>query len=173
MWGEHCDLAIDGLSKVQHDPNQFENKDEHFVGNIASTHYSRAICTKNMDMNVYFLGVMEAAKRLTIRFKKAPHFHSMNANVSSIMFYARHNAIPDNTLHDYSSDISKDPLVVHLPMAGRWYFSIETVFWSNVHNGMREKNMKLCYLVEWETIACQEGKAGPNCTWEGHILKVC
>jgi hypothetical protein len=174
MWGEHCDQVVDDLSNVQHDSNEFGNRDdEHCVGNIACTHYSRVICTKNMDMNVYFLDVMEAVERLTIRFNKASHFHSRNANVSSVMLYARHNAIPDKILHDYSTDITKDPLVVHLPMAGIWYFAVKTVFWSNVHEGMRERNTKLCYLVEWETIACQQGKAGPNCTWEGHILKVC
>ena len=180
MWGENCTQEVDHLSLVQSDPDGLGSEGaRRYNQNVGSIAYSnRTLCTKNFDQTVYSLAVTEAVEQVRIiakdiRSSEASYFSSRNASEFSIMLYARYNAIPDKTLHDYTTDISKDPQVIHLPWAGTWYFSIKTVFKSNLRHEMRKRNIELCYLVEWEVIACQQGKAGPNCTWKQHILQVC
>ncbi|XP_065636777.1 uncharacterized protein LOC112010907 [Quercus suber] len=132
--------------------------------------YSRTICTQKFDVNAYALTVMEAVEQVRTRVKNISEA-SRNCSEFSIMLYARYNALPDKILYDYITDISEDPLVIQLPRAGVWYFSIEPVFKSNVQQGMQKGNIEPCYLVEWEVIACTQEKAGSNCTWKQHVLQ--
>ncbi|KAK7841844.1 hypothetical protein CFP56_014825 [Quercus suber] len=165
MWGEYCNRAVDDLSMEQSDGRYNEN-----VESIAYRNYSRTICIQKFDVNAYALTVMEAVEQVRIRVKNISEA-SRYSSEFSIMLYARYNALPDKILYDYITDISEDPLIIQLPRAGVWYFSIEPVFKSNVQEGMQKGNIEPCYLVEWEVIACTQEKAGSNCTWKQHVLQ--
>nr|POE52556.1 hypothetical protein CFP56_51691 [Quercus suber] len=165
MWGEYCNRAVDDLSMEQSDGRYNEN-----VESIAYRNYSRTICIQKFDVNAYALTVMEAVEQVRIRVKNISEA-SRYSSEFSIMLYARYNALPDKILYDYITDISEDPLIIQLPRAGVWYFSIEPVFKSNVQEGMQKGNIEPCYLVEWEVIACTQEKVGSNCTWKQHVLQ--
>jgi len=90
-----------------------------------------------------------------------------------LMCYARYNAMPLSTLHDYSADISISPLIVKSPKIGRWYIAIQAVNQTKTmttQENYSEPNM--CFSFEWRVHECVSGKAGLNCTWEAHMLQV-
>ncbi|KAM4086757.1 hypothetical protein ACJW30_10G126200 [Castanea mollissima] len=165
MWGEYCNRAVDDLSMEQSNGRYNE-----IVESIAYRNYSRTICRQKFDVDAYALTVMEAVEQVRITAKNIGEA-SRNSHEFSIMLYARYNALPDKISHDYTTDISEDPLVIQLPRAGVWYFAIEPVFKSNVQQGMQKGNIEPCYLVEWEVIACMQEKAVSNCTWKQHVLQ--
>ncbi|KAF3958938.1 hypothetical protein CMV_016201 [Castanea mollissima] len=165
MWGEYCNQAVDDLSMEQSNGRYNE-----IVESIAYRNYSRTICSQKFDVDAYALTVMEAVEQVRITAKNISEA-STNSREFSIMLYARYNALPDKISHDYTTDISEDPLVIQLPRSGVWYFAIEPVFKSNVQQGMQKGNIEPCYLVEWEVIACMQEKAVSNCTWKQHVLQ--
>uniref|UniRef100_A0A2N9FV88 Uncharacterized protein n=1 Tax=Fagus sylvatica TaxID=28930 RepID=A0A2N9FV88_FAGSY len=131
MWGENCTQEVDHLSLVQSDPDGLGSEGaRRYNQNVGSIAYSnRTLCTKNFDQNVYSLAVTEAVEQVRIiakdiRSSEASYFSSRNSSEFSIMLYARYNAIPDKTLHHYTTDISKDPQVIHLPWAEQRWHSI-------------------------------------------------
>ncbi|XVF52935.1 hypothetical protein PTKIN_Ptkin05aG0057900 [Pterospermum kingtungense] len=87
------------------------------------------------------------------------------------MCYARYNAIPNETVHDYYADIRKSPLVILSPKLGRWYFIIHSVYQSNGDKGVQENDTQVCYSLDWEMFVCAQGTTGPNCAWKRHVLQ--
>ncbi|XP_010255280.1 PREDICTED: uncharacterized protein LOC104596010 isoform X2 [Nelumbo nucifera] len=186
IWGPYCNQTVDPLrcdisgvykqTKYLLDVNMHNQTVESFVGCRSS--YESA-CHRDGEPKIYSLEVVGTAAQLTIMATNIS-FNETNAankteNTSGIvlMCYARHDAIPLTSLHDYSSDISQAPLVINSPKVGRWFFSIQPIYQSEVHGKMQDVNVNadLCYSMEWQVIQCPIGKAGPNCTWQKYVLQ--
>lgn len=126
-----------------------------------------SICIRQGDMKFYFLDVVNLALQFKIT---ATNFGALGP---SLICYLRHNAFPQRDLHDYSGDISHDPLVVKLPNIGRWYIAIETV--NKTQTNVTASTPVLdttCFSLKWQLTGCLNGKTGTNCSWEAYGLHV-
>jgi hypothetical protein len=123
---------------------------------------NNSLCLWQGDMKFYFLDVVNLALQFEITAK------TYGDKWLSLICYLRYNAFPQRDLHDYSGDISHDPLVVKSPNIGRWYIAVETV------NKTQSAPMldRRCFSIEWQLTACLNGKAGTNCSWEVYGLQV-
>lgn len=124
-----------------------------------------SICIRQGDMKFYFLDVVNLALQFKIT---ATNFGALGP---SLICYLRHNAFPQRDLHDYSGDISHDPLVVKLPNIGRWYIAIETV--NKTQTNVTASTPVLdttCFSLKWQLTGCLNGKTGTNCSWEAYGL---
>ncbi|TXG62909.1 hypothetical protein EZV62_009903 [Acer yangbiense] len=176
MWGQYCNQTVDTLLCAQSDSynltEKFSNSgmNNKTTENMVSCRNSfDAPCLGNDGIKVYSLEVAGIAEQLTIMavnvsFNMTPSNNTVNVNGTNIMCFARHGALPSATLHDYSVDIYKGPLIVRFPMVGRWYITIAPV-------NLLNTGIRVCYSVEWEILECPMGKAGPNCTWERYSLQ--
>jgi hypothetical protein len=122
---------------------------------------NNSLCLRQGDMKFYFLDVVNLALQFEITAK------TYGDKWLSLICYLRYNAFPQRDLHDYSGDISHDPLVVKSPNIGRWYIAVETV------NKTQSAPMldRRCFSIEWQLTACSNGKAGTNCSWEVYGLQ--
>ncbi|XP_020581043.1 uncharacterized protein LOC110025101 [Phalaenopsis equestris] len=90
-----------------------------------------------------------------------------------VMCYARYNAMPLSSVHDYSAEISRNPLIVNSPRIGQWFVALQVLNQKKI-DGEIEGNFSLatlCFSLEWLLYQCSYGKAGQNCTWESHALQ--
>ncbi|XP_077223742.1 transmembrane protein-like protein isoform X2 [Tasmannia lanceolata] len=132
-----------------------------------------AACLGTGELKTYTLEIVSTTLQLKIMAKDVRFNQPSTTNNTEstdeivIMCYARHNAMPMTTLHDYSIDISRVPLIIQLPKIGRWYVAILVDNHTNVQGVPRN----LCFSLEWQIHGCLLGKAGPNCTWEKHMLQ--
>ncbi|XP_042477082.1 uncharacterized protein LOC122058456 [Macadamia integrifolia] len=186
MFGPYCNLTVDPLSCARSDvyggPKNISvsdvyNKTVKEVIDCRNSYEDK--CHGNGEPKIYSLELLGTAVQLTIMATGVKFNQTSSAigteNYSDIilMCYARHGSIPLTTSHDYSSEISKKPLVIDLPKEGRWYFTIQPISQSSVHGRMVERNISsnVCYSMEWQTIECPVGKSGPNCTWQSYMLQ--
>ncbi|KAJ8623795.1 hypothetical protein MRB53_032325 [Persea americana] len=146
---------------------------------ITCKNLDEAACVGIDELKVYSLEILDMALELRIVATDVKLNQTSASNTTGnvsemlIMCYARLNAMPVSTLHDYSSDISKDPLTIPLPKVGRWYIAVHVENHTNLNSTLQEKGMQnsVCFSLEWQVHECPLGKAGPNCTWESHILQ--
>ncbi|KAL6842424.1 hypothetical protein ACP4OV_027851 [Aristida adscensionis] len=125
-----------------------------------------SLCLRQGDMKFFFLDVVNLALQFEIT--------SANFGVAqelSLICYLRFNAFPQRDLHDYSGDISRDPLVVKSPNMGRWYIAIETVNKTQNNTTSATVLERTCFSLVWELTGCMNGKAGTNCSWEAYVLQ--
>nr|XP_027108392.1 uncharacterized protein LOC113728094 isoform X2 [Coffea arabica]XP_027115244.1 uncharacterized protein LOC113733209 isoform X2 [Coffea arabica] len=129
-------------------------------------------CHVDNGPKVFSLNVMGFSEELTITASNIRFNSNSTKNASGIilMSYARHGAMPLDTLHDYSGNISKAPLVIPAPKLGRWYVTVQPVSLPN-SGGLRELSTAVCYSLEWQVLQCPVDKAGPNCTWKRYMLQ--
>ncbi|KAF8672652.1 hypothetical protein HU200_049345 [Digitaria exilis] len=125
-----------------------------------------SLCVRQGDMKFYFLDVVNLALQFEIT---AANFGVLGP---SLMCYLRYNAFPQRGLHDYSGDISHEPLVLKSPNIGRWYIAIET-FNKTQMNGTSSTPVvdTMCFSLKWQLTGCLNGKTGTNCTWETYGLQ--
>ncbi|KAI8545091.1 hypothetical protein RHMOL_Rhmol07G0015600 [Rhododendron molle] len=169
MWGQYCNQTVDLLSCADN-YNLSENLSDTKLFNqtaenvIFCRNPNGNSCHGGLEPKIYSLDVMGIAEQLTIVAanvklnETASSNGTWNASGITLMCYARHGAIPRATLHDYSSNISEEPLVISSPKVGRWYFAVHM-------------NVKACYILDWLVFECPEGKAGFNCSWERYMLQ--
>ncbi|CAL4925223.1 unnamed protein product [Urochloa decumbens] len=125
-----------------------------------------SLCIRQGDMKFYFLDVVNLALQFEIT---AANFGVLGP---SLICYLRHNAFPQRDLHDYSGDISHDPLVVKSPNIGRWYIAIETVNKTQMNNTASTPVLDtMCFSLKWQLTGCLNGKTGTNCSWEAYGLQ--
>ncbi|KAG5538348.1 hypothetical protein RHGRI_019062 [Rhododendron griersonianum] len=169
MWGQYCNQTVDllscadnyNLSENLSDTKLFNQTAENVIFCRNSNGNS---CHGGLEPKIYALDVMGIAEQLTIVAanvklnETASSNGTWNASGIALMCYARHGAIPQATLHDYSANISEEPLVISSPKVGRWYFAVHM-------------NVKACYILDWLVFECPEGKAGFNCSWERYMLQ--
>lgn len=142
-------------------------------------------CKSNLEMfcsqegvpEFYSLDITNMAEELTIMaanvtFNTTALNNTFSANDVSLMCFARHGAIPSETLHDYSGDLNKAPLVIRYPLIGRLYISILPVNVTKMLGGTQGGNLKVCYSMESQVLQCPLGKAGSNCTMDSYTLQV-
>ncbi|GJM84685.1 hypothetical protein PR202_ga00378 [Eleusine coracana subsp. coracana] len=117
-------------------------------------------------MKFYFLDVVN----LALQFEITARTYGLKG--LSLICYLRYNAFPQRDLHDYSGDVSYDPLVVNSPNIGRWYIAVEVVNKTQINNTALAPVLdKGCFSLEWQLTACSNGKAGTNCSWEVYGLQ--
>ncbi|XP_043717415.1 uncharacterized protein LOC122665353 isoform X1 [Telopea speciosissima] len=186
MLGPYCNQTVDLLSCARSDvyggPKNLSVSDIYnkTVKNVIDCRNSyEDKCHGNGERKIYSLEILGTAVQLTImatgvRFNQTPSaIGTQDYSEIILMCYARHGSIPLTTLHDYSGDISKKPLVIDFPKEGNWYFTIQPINQSDVHGRMVEQNINsnVCYSLEWQAIECPVGKSGPNCTWQSYMLQ--
>ncbi|KAL0379494.1 UNVERIFIED_CONTAM: hypothetical protein Sangu_0013700 [Sesamum angustifolium] len=88
-----------------------------------------------------------------------------------LMCYARHGSTPLEKTYDFSGDLSKAPLVINFPKAGRWFITIRPIDISNKSEEVQSNSSKVCYLLDWQVFQCPFDKAGLNCTMEKYMLQ--
>ncbi|KAL1366920.1 hypothetical protein HN51_020974 [Arachis hypogaea] len=133
-------------------------------------------CVQEGVPQFYSLDITNMAEELTItaaniRFNSTSSNSTSSADDFKLMCYARHGAIPSETSHDYSSDLSKSPLVIRAPQIGRLYISILPVNLAKTLDGTQDGNARVCYSMETQVVQCPLGKAGPNCTMDSYTLQ--
>ncbi|XP_062090372.1 uncharacterized protein LOC133796741 isoform X2 [Humulus lupulus] len=182
MGGQYCNQTIDSLScALISNYNLAENSADAMLYNqtteiIACKNNFETSCHGDGEPKVYTLDIMGVAEELRITARNVslnvtPPNSTGNVSEINLTCIVRHGAMPSMALHDYSSDISKAPLVIRLPKIGRWYISFLPFNLSKGRGGVQGTNNKLCYSMESKIIQCPLGKAGPNCTWEKYILQ--
>ncbi|XP_027334938.1 uncharacterized protein LOC113849313 isoform X2 [Abrus precatorius] len=135
-----------------------------------------AFCVQEGVPNFYSLDIANVAEELTIMAANV-RFNTTSSNNASgvydvkLMCFARHGAIPSETLHDYSIDLNKSPLVIHSPLLGRLYISILPVNLTKKLGGTLDDNLRICYSIESQILQCPLGKAGANCTMDSYTLQ--
>lgn len=130
-------------------------------------------CVHEGVPNLFSLDIVNVAEEFTIKaidvkFNVTPSNKTSRENDVSLMCFVRHGAMPSVSLHDYSSNLNKVPLVINSPLIGRWYISIVPVNLTKTH----DSNVRICYSVESQMLQCPLGKAGPNCTMDIYTLQV-
>ncbi|XP_059658383.1 uncharacterized protein LOC132304660 [Cornus florida] len=183
--GEFCSKTVYDLVCGYYDINEFSRNEQvasqmmdQTVGDVVSCKNSlEASCFELMEQKLYSLNFGETAEKLIIMVKSSKFDqtafinYTMEASGISLMCYARYSALPTPTLHDYSSNLSKGPLVIPLPKVGTWYFIIQPVNQPNLYGGGVEEKSNFCYSLEWDVLQCPLSKAGPNCNWKRYKLQ--
>ncbi|KAK6935415.1 NGX6/PGAP6/MYMK [Dillenia turbinata] len=160
MWGVICNHPFQQLSCDKPESGFYDKVREHLL--VCRKSLS-ASCHKGNDAKHYTWIAERTVEEFMI---KATNITFGNNNGTGLWCYARYEAMPTKTSHDYSIDLNKGPLVIPSPKIGRWNFAIEFVNWETLNT-----KQKLRYDLEWHILECPLGKAGPNCTWDSHKLK--
>ncbi|GAB2271735.1 hypothetical protein Dimus_006565 [Dionaea muscipula] len=184
VWGQYCNQSVESLTCSQPLTNTYS--EPHLLalmGNqtVEQGVYSRTVrqnsCYGYNEPSVYSLEIPDLAEQLTITatdvgFNGTSSMNNTNnAGGINIMCYVRYGSIPLTTVHDYSADISKGPLMIPLPQVGRWYIRILPVNATMDSDQTQASSRKACYSLMWQLLECPVGKAGLNCTWQRHALQ--
>ncbi|KAJ7962425.1 putative Transmembrane protein [Quillaja saponaria] len=179
MWGQFCNSTVYPLSCTASGSNNYSETKLYkpVVGNVISCKNNfENSCIGDGEPKFYSLDIFNVVEVLTIMamnvsFNARPSNGTANATEINLMCFARHGAMPSATLHDYSSNINKVPLVIQSPLIGRWYIAVIPFNLSKELEGVGIGNVKVCYSMEPKLLECPMGKAGSNCTWESYILQ--
>lgn len=184
MWGRYCNQTINPLFCTPSSGYNFAQEDvseaklfNQTINNVFCQNSLGTSCHGDGEPKVYTLDIMGVAEELNItamnvRLNVTPSNTTSNSNGIDLLCFARHGAIPSATLHDYSINLSKSPLVIRSPRVGRWYITLLPVNLSKDLGGVQDGNMSVCYSMESKVLECSLGKAGSNCIWEKYILQV-
>ena len=182
MRGEFCNSTVYPLSCTASDVYKYNALDatvkQPMMENaLTCKNNFETFCAQEGVPNFYSLDITNMAEELTImpanvRFNVTPSNNISSANDFNLMCFARHGAMPSETLYDYSSDLRKAPLVIRSPLIGRLYISILPVNLAKNFGGTQESDVKVCYSMESQVVQCPLGKAGPNCTMGSYTLQV-
>lgn len=184
LWGQFCNQTVESLSCSESDADSSSTTD------IPAESYNRTaeylvscrssvgdFCHGDNETRVFSLEVTGMAEQFTIsatdiRLNGTRSFNNTgNAGEVVLMCYARYGAIALAGMHDYSGDISKGPLTVPLPRAGRWYITVAPVSLDKELDRVKDSIMRVCYSLAWRVAECPSGKAGFNCTWDIYTLQ--
>lgn len=184
MWGPDCNQTINPLSCALSDSYSpadnsseagFYNQTIEYV--ISCKNNFDTSCHRDGEPKFYSLDVVGVSQELKIVaidvwLNETSSNKTKNASGINLICFARHGAIPSETVNDYSSNINKSPIVIHFPKVGRWYITILPVNLSKELGGSSDTDMKVCYSMESKLLECPVGKAGANCTREMYNLQV-
>ncbi|BBG97554.1 transmembrane protein-related protein [Prunus dulcis] len=169
MWGPDCNQTINPLSCALSDSySPADNSSEADFYNQTIEYRWRA--------KILLFGCSGVSQELKIVamdvwLNETSSNKTKNASGINLICFARHGAIPSETVNDYSSNINKSPIVIHFPKVGRWYITILPVNLSKELGGSSDTDMKVCYSMESKLLECPVGKAGANCTREMYNLQ--
>ncbi|XP_057499301.1 uncharacterized protein LOC130783595 isoform X2 [Actinidia eriantha] len=183
LWGQYCNRTVDLLS-CDDSYNLTENLSDAKLFN--QTEENVVFCRNSggnychgggIEPKIYSLDVVGIAEQLTVmatnvRLNKTTSSNgTRNGTGITLMCYARLGAIPLASLHDYSANISEDPLVIRSPKVGRWYIAVHLVNLWNETGGVEDISVKVCYSLDWLVLQCPVEKAGLNCIWNRYTLQ--
>ncbi|GFZ06827.1 transmembrane protein-like protein [Actinidia rufa] len=183
LWGQSCNRTVNLLS-CDDSYNLTENLSDTKLFNQTADNV--VFCRNSggnycheggIEPKIYSLDVVGIVEQLTVMATNVRLNETTSSNGTrngrgfTLMCYARHGAIPLAALHDYSTNISEDSLVIRSPKVGRWYIAVHLVILSNEIGGVEDTNAKVCYSLDWLVLQCPEEKAGLNCTWERYVLQ--
>ncbi|GFP91494.1 hypothetical protein PHJA_001293400 [Phtheirospermum japonicum] len=180
MLGPFCNQTVNTLScneSYNLTGIGLNNESYKTMGNniIACTNANGIVCHGDDRPKIYSLDVMVISERLTFAVANLTFNETQISNITetrSLMCYARHGAMPFGTVFDFSGDLSKTPLIIDFPKAGRWYITVRPVGISNKSELVKSSNSsRACYSLEWQVFHCPVDKAGLNCTFERYMLQ--
>ncbi|XP_057454664.1 uncharacterized protein LOC130746140 isoform X1 [Lotus japonicus] len=133
-------------------------------------------CVQEGLPNFYSLDISNVVEEVTImvanvRLNITSSSNASGASDVNLLGFARHGAIPADSVFDYSSNLNKAPMVIRSPRIGRLYISILPVNLTKKFGGTQDGNVKVCYSMESQVLQCPLGKAGPNCTMGSYNLQ--
>ncbi|XP_051126458.1 uncharacterized protein LOC127248165 isoform X2 [Andrographis paniculata] len=179
MLGQFCNQTVYMLPcKSGHNltgiglDNELYRKLENSV--LACRNANGIVCHEGGEQKIYLLDIIGIVEELLIAVTNVTFDRSQPSTINgsqSLMCYARNGAVPLETVYDFSIDISKEPLVIHFPKAGRWFFIVRQIDTLNTSRGPQSRSLKVCYLLEWQVLECPAAKAGLNCTLEKYMLQ--
>ncbi|XP_020591240.1 uncharacterized protein LOC110032068 [Phalaenopsis equestris] len=146
---------------------------------LVSCNNSLLSCIGNGELKVYSLDIVVPVAQFSITVAELMLNQTSVSNGLAgsegilVMCYARYNAMPLSSVHDYSAEISRNPLIVNSPRIGQWFVALQVLNQKKI-DGEIEGNFSLatlCFSLEWLLYQCSYGKAGQNCTWESHALQ--
>ncbi|KAL8499938.1 hypothetical protein ACS0TY_019805 [Phlomoides rotata] len=178
MLGQFCNQTVNMLScNDGYNLTGIRLQNELYKGmenNAIACRDANGIVCHEGEPKIYVLDVMGIGEELFIAVANLTFSQTQPSNITrnlSLLYYARYGMMPLKAVYDFSGDLSKAPLVIKFPKAGRWYITIQP---SDVLNrseaGVRD-SLKTCYLLIWQVFQCPLGKAGLNCTFERYNLQ--
>ncbi|KAL6569545.1 hypothetical protein OROMI_014059 [Orobanche minor] len=141
---------------------------------IACTNANGIVCHQDDRPKIYSLDVLGTLEKLIFAVANLTFDEIQASNVTNsraLLCYARHGTMPFLRVYDFSGDISKAPLVIDFPKAGRWYITVQPIDISNKSEAVQDNSSRSCYLLDWQVVWCPVGKAGLNCTFERYMLQ--
>ncbi|XP_058754305.1 uncharacterized protein LOC131627466 isoform X2 [Vicia villosa] len=180
MSGEFCNITVNPLSCTASDVyNSLKStvKKPSIENAMTCKSNFETLCAEEGVPNLYYLDITSAVEELTIMAGNIKLNITSSSNASGVsdvklLCFARHGAVPTNSLYDYSSDLNKSALVIHSPLIGRWYISLLPVnLTKKVGDTHHDGDVKVCYSLESQMLQCPFGKAGPNCTMSSYTLQ--
>lgn len=124
-------------------------------------------CHEENVPKMYFIDVVEVSETLNfcakdIKFREASsRSKTVNTWEITLIYCARHDAMPLQNLYDFTGNLSDGPLLIHTPKVGRWFITVIPVRLSDVKN----ENFEACYSLGGQVQQCPQGKAGLNCSF--------
>lgn len=183
MWGQYCNQTIYPLScALSSSYNPAENSSEANLYNrtidysISCKNDFETSCQADGEPKFYSLDVVGISQELNIVamdvwLNVTSSNDTRNGSDINLMCFARHGAIPSESLHDYSSNINENPLVINFPKVGRWYITVLPANLPKELGGSVDTSIKICYSMESKLLECPLGKAGGNCSWETYTFQ--
>lgn len=179
MLGLFCNETVNVLSCIENYNLTGTGLENGFYkgtkNNVIACRNANEIVCHEEGRNIYSLDVMGITEEIYVGVANLTLNETRPSNTTgnlSLMCYARHGAVPLKTVYDFSVDISKAPLVIAFPKAGRWYITVQPFDNTNTSGTGQRRSFKTCYLLVWQVNRCPLDKGGMNCTFERHILQV-
>ncbi|CAI8611036.1 unnamed protein product [Vicia faba] len=152
MMGDFCNSPVYPFSCTTSNVNstlKATTVNETMLENLMTCKSSlKTFCADESVSYIFSFDIINVADEFTImasdvKFNVTPSNKTSGANDISLMCFVRHGSMPSVASFDYSSDLSKVPLVIHSPLIG----------------------------LESHVLQCPLGKAGPNCTMDIYTLQ--
>ncbi|MBA0789144.1 hypothetical protein Gotri_026174 [Gossypium trilobum] len=176
MQGQYCNQTVELLSCGLSRNNSGNGSASGFFNQSMLSCRNNFVtsCLGDEEMKIYTLEILRVAEFLTVSAENVrlrPVNNSGNSSGIDLMCFARYGAMPSATLHDFSGNLNKSPLVINSPKVGQWYISILALNLSKETGGSQSNVSKVCYSLELQELECPLGKAGPNCLSERYMLQ--
>ncbi|MBA0736975.1 hypothetical protein Gogos_010459, partial [Gossypium gossypioides] len=176
MQGQYCNQTVELLSCGLSRNNSGNGSASGFFNQsmLSCSNNFVTSCLGDEEMKIYTLEILRVAEFLTVSAENVrlrPVNNSGNGSGIDLMCFARYGAMPSATLHDFSGNLNKSPLVINSPKVGQWYISILALNLSKETGGSQSNVSKVCYSLELQELECPLGKAGPNCLSERYMLQ--
>ncbi|KAG4134387.1 hypothetical protein ERO13_D08G153200v2 [Gossypium hirsutum] len=176
MQGQYCNQTVELLSCGLSRNNSGNGSASGFFNQSMLSCRNNFVtsCLGDEEMKIYTLEILRVAEFLTVSAENVrlrPVNNSGNSSGIDLMCFARYGAMPSATLHDFSGNLNKSPLVINSPKVGQWYISILALNLSKETGGSQSNVSKVCYSLELQELECPLGKAGPDCLSERYMLQ--
>ncbi|KAL5072354.1 hypothetical protein RYX36_011338 [Vicia faba] len=128
MMGDFCNSPVYRFSCTTSNVNstlKATTVNETMLENLMTCKSSlKTFCADESVSYIFSFDIINVADEFTImasdvKFNVTPSNKTSGANDISLMCFVRHGSMPSVASFDYSSDLSKVPLVIHSPLIGR------------------------------------------------------